>query len=250
MYIIFGNYGNETIALIQWASRHKLDNVYVVSVDTGWAAQQWEQRVSQSEQLAKQHGFIVERLKSKSNFAQLIEHQQDFPSTKHQWCAGFLKGLVFFDWLDILDPAGKAWILLPKRRAISPILANLPEFIEESEHYGERKVWHPLYDCSDEAMAKLIFCSGVSYLPHRSLECDPCVNNTRADFMRLQSNDIKKTVCLEKTLQKPMFAPLSYGGEPGIEQVITWVKRQKKSAHVVSLAVADMGCGTPFVCGL
>lgn len=249
MHIIFGNYGNETIALIQWAAKSKLNNVYVVSIDTGWAAEWWKYRVRQSEQLAKQYGFIVERLTSKPSFARLIKQQQDFPSTKYQWCASFLKGLVFFDWLDSVDPAGEALILLGKRRVASSTSANLPEFIEESEHYGERKVWYPLYDCSNETFTELIFRSGLSYLPHRSLECDPCVNNSWADFMRLQSNDIEKTANLEKNLQQSMFAPQNYDGAKDIEQVVDWVKKQKKSANVAP-SIAEMGCGTPFACGL
>ena len=250
MHIIFGNYGNETIALMQWAAQHELNNVYVISVNTGWAAQRWKHRVHQGEQLAKRHGFTVERLTSKPDFARLMEQQQNFPSTKHQWCASFLKGLAFFDWLDTADPAGEALILLGKRRLSSSVSINLPEFIEESGHYGERKIWHPLYNCSDEAFAKLIFYSGLSYLPHRSLECEPCVNNTWTDFMRMPPNDVKKTASLEKTLQQVMFMPQSYGGAQGIEQVIDWVRKQKLSTDAASPIIAEMGCGTPFVCGL
>lgn len=251
MYIIFGNYGDETIALVQWLMEQKVkEAVYVISVDTGWAARGWEERVAASEALVCSYGFTPVRLSSTISFAQLIEQQLNFPSTKYQWCAGFLKGLVFLDWLDAVDPACEGLILLGKYRAKSFTLSTLPEFIEESEHYGERKVWHPLYAHSQDDLLNLIQRSGLSILKHRSLECDPCVNNTYKDFMRLQQIDVKKTLELEKKIKKQMFMPESYGNSSGIEQVIEWVKKQPKSAKVAPIEINDMGCGSPFACGL
>ena len=250
MYIIFGNYGNETIALVQWAAEQALKNVYVVSVDTGWAAKDWEARVSQGEALAKQYYFMPVHLTAKLDFPHLIEQQQNFPSTKYQWCAGFLKGLVFLDWLDSVDFASDALILLGKYRDKSRALARLSEFIEESEYYGERRVWHPLYNLTRVQVKELVQRSGFSWLNHRSLECDPCVNNTYADFMRLQQVDVIKTYELEKIVKKHIFAPESYGDSVGIEKVIQWVKKQDKSVKVASTEISDMGCGSPFACGL
>jgi len=37
-YVIFASYGNDSIALIQWAHEHNLKNVTVAYSDTGWAA--------------------------------------------------------------------------------------------------------------------------------------------------------------------------------------------------------------------
>ena len=86
-------------------------------------------------------------------------------------------------------------ILLGKYRAKSPALITLPEFIEESEHYGERKVWHPLYDHTQEEIVSLVQRSGLSLLHHRSLECDPCVNNTDADFFTFTARSILRKQC-------------------------------------------------------
>ena len=250
MHIIFGNYGNATVGVIQWAKEQALAAVQVVSIDTGWAAQGWEQRVLQGEALAKRYGFKTVRLISKSNFAQLVEQQQHFPSTKYQWCAGFLKGLTFLDWLDEIDPEGAVVILLGKRRLQSPALANLTEFIEESEHYGERKIWHPLCYCPEQEWSDLLARAGLPRLLHRSLECDPCVNNNSRDFIFIKPSDLRKTVQLEKQLKQPMFIPASYADHNGIEQVVQWVKKQNKSATVTHPAISDMGCGSPFACGL
>jgi 3'-phosphoadenosine 5'-phosphosulfate sulfotransferase (PAPS reductase)/FAD synthetase len=254
MKVIFGNYGNETIALIQWAAEAGLDELTVVSIDTGWAAGEWPARVHQGEQLAKSLGFKVVRLKPKADFARQTKEHQGFPSPKFQWCSGFLKGLTLVDWLDSCDPGCEATVLLGRRRVMSRAQAKLPEFVSASEHYGERKVWHPLYDYSDAQCHGLVERAGMAVLTHRSLECDPCINNNFADFIRLGALEIERTRGLEQELQQPMFAPESYGDQHGIEQVVHWVKKQKKSVtlarHEALNGVGDMGCGSPFGCGL
>ena len=96
------------LPLMQWLFEQKTkEAVYVVSVDTGWAARNWQRQVASGEALARAQQFTPVRLRSTLDFAHLIEQQQNFPSTKYQWCAGFLKGLVFLDWLDSVDQAVK-----------------------------------------------------------------------------------------------------------------------------------------------
>lgn len=246
-YVIFGNYGNETIALIQWASEQPFDDVTVVSIDTGWSAKGWESRVEQGETLAKSKGFAVERLYPKLDFAGLIQEQGNFPSTRYQWCANFLKALPYIDWLDTFDPRCEATLIHGNRRALALTAGRLPEFIEESEHFGERKVWYPLYKHSDEDLLQLINETGLEFLPHRSLECDPCVNNNKNDFLRLGQQDKTKTKNLEKNINKHMFANKLSGDSEGIEEVVSWVEKNSQSDK---LAPVDMGCGSPFCCGL
>jgi hypothetical protein len=250
MYIIFGNYGNETIALMQWVYQRQLAPVTVVNIDTGWAGAGWPTRVTQAQEYAQQCSFAVTMLTAKKDFRQLMQQQKNFPTTKFQWCAGFLKGLAFLDWLDKVDPGAEATILVGQRRALSRAQQNMPEFVEQSEHYGDRKVWYPLFDTSTEMRNELIQRAGFPILEHRSLECDPCVNNTHVDFTRLPSVDIDKTAALEHTLQKFMFAPQSYGDSQGIKQVIAWIKKTDKVAESKGGEQFDMGCGAPFGCGL
>ena len=250
MYIIFGNYGNETIALMQWAHERQLAPVTVVNMETGWAAASWPARVEQSQTYGKQCGFAVVTLSAKKHFGLLMEQQKNFPTTKFQWCAGFLKGPAFLDWLDKVDSGAGATILIAQRRALSRAQQNMPEFVEQSEHYGDRKVWYPLFDTSTETRNELIQRAGFSILEHRSLECDPCVNNTHTDFTRLESPDIEKTAALEHALQKFMFAPQSYGDSQGIAQVVAWIKKTDTVTESKGGEQFDMGCGAPFGCGL
>ncbi len=37
-FVIFASYGNDSVALIQWAREWKLEDVAVVYSDTGWAS--------------------------------------------------------------------------------------------------------------------------------------------------------------------------------------------------------------------
>jgi 3'-phosphoadenosine 5'-phosphosulfate sulfotransferase (PAPS reductase)/FAD synthetase len=250
MYVIFGNYGNETLALMQWAHEQQLSPVTVVHIETGWAADGWQIRVEQGQVYAQQCGFTVVGLPAKKNFMQLMVQQNNFPTTKFQWCAGFLKGLAFLDWLDKVDPAATATILIAQRRALSRAQANMPEFVAESGHYGDRKVWYPLFDASDETRDQLLKRAAFPLLPHRSLECDPCVNNSMADFKRLKHLDIEKTATLEHAVEKFMFASASYGNNQGIKQVVAWIKKNDTVSETNGSEQFDMGCGAPFGCGL
>lgn len=249
MYVIFGNYGNETIALMQWCFEQQLAPIKVVNIETGWAAQGWGQHVAKAQQYAQQCGFTVVSLPAKGSFAKLMQDQKSFPTTKFQWCAGFLKGLAFLDWLDKVDPAAEATILIAQRRALSRAQAKLPEFVAESGHYGERRVWYPLFDTSNETRNELLIRAAFPLLPHRSLECDPCVNNSPSDFIRLENSDVEKTVILEHKLAKFMFAPESYGDSCGIAQVVAWCKKND-TVRTNNVDQFDMGCGAPFGCGL
>lgn len=238
MYIVFGNYGNQTLALIQWLISAQLADVTVVSVDTGWADETWLKHVVQVENYARQQGFKVERLRAEPNFADLMRERGQFPSQKFQWCASFLKGLPFIEWLDKVDPRNETCILLGKRRLDSRANIDLPERISKSEHYGEREVWHPLFDCPDEKFIKLIAATGFSLLSHRSLECDPCVNSRDDDFLRLCATTVAKTEKLEHELGKNLFS----------KPISDMVKNAKPCA-ANSTDKFNMGCGSPFVCG-
>ena len=48
-HLIFASYGNDSIALIQWAHERGLPGVHVAYGDTGWAAEWWAGRVDQAE---------------------------------------------------------------------------------------------------------------------------------------------------------------------------------------------------------
>ena len=82
MQIIFGNYGNNTIALIQWAHLHQKNNVYVVHVETGFAASEWQTQVKKGQALAKRYHFNAIALQANPGLPEMILDRKRFPSSQ------------------------------------------------------------------------------------------------------------------------------------------------------------------------
>lgn len=246
MYVIQGNYGNATIALMSWAHSRGLSEVVVTYVETGWAGVKWSVRVQEASACAERLGFEVVHLYSGLTFQALVKDRGEFPDQKFQWCAGLLKGVPLLSWLDERDPSGLATVLLGKRRD-SRINHDLAEFIEESEHHGGRRVWFPLINESDESCDARVKSLGFAVLPHRSLECDPCVNCQAADFIRLEALDIEKTAQLEAEVGKSMF---QVGSESkSVADMVVWAQSEPVLDKGSFSEAFDMGCGSPFGCG-
>lgn len=246
MHILISNYGNESCALLQWAIKVKLQHVVVISVDTGWAADGWLDRVAAGEAFARQAGFGVVRLQSKLSFNELIQDRQSFPNKKFQWCAGFLKGLPILEWLDEQDPACEATLLLATRRATSRANFNLPEFIEESDYYNGRRVWHPLFD-QQSIDDLLIDCSLERLTNNRSLECQPCIHSNANEIRQMAAKDVEKTDQLERIAGQPMFPAEAFEQQQGIVSIVDCLKQKQCAAE--SGNYPDMGCGSPWGCG-
>jgi len=240
MNIIFANFGNNSIALMQWAFLQQLADVTVVHVDTGWAAAEWQQRVRQGTQYAKRCDFQIISLTAKASFQDLVIDRNSFPTPKFQYCAGFLKGLTFLQWADEVDPGCEATVLLGSRRADSRARVHLPEIIECSEHFGGRRVRYPLFAHDNNMLGELITQAGFDRLPHRSLECDPCIHSQASDFTRMSEATISRLAALEKQVGKPMFGR-------DIDELVQSEDVGKKAS--VSLENFDMGCGSPYGCG-
>lgn len=245
MNVISSSYGNDSVALIQWARENALLNVTVAYCDTGWAAPQWPQRVERGEGLAKSYGFRTVRCKS-MGMEELVRLKKGWPGNGQQFCTAHLKGLPFLQWIDEADQWKSATVLIGKRRAESQARKATPEFIEVSEHHGGRRVWHPLYAHSDVERNGLLERAGFEVLPHRSLECNPCVNANRADFLRLTAGEIERVNDLEAEIGKPMYRPKRFG-TIGIHGVVRWAKDGRDRG---SIEQEENDCASLFGCGL
>jgi len=192
------------------------------------------------------------QLSSKAGFAELAEQQGGFPSKKFLWCANFLKALPLLEWLDsaCIDPSAESTILLARRRSAAASQFNLSEHIAESEHYGDRHVWHPLYKHSDTDMQALARKSGLPILEHRSLECDPCVNAYEADILRMDLPILERTKNLEQKLDQKMFASEVYGGAANIIRARELLEKNKRRTDKNYYELFTQGCGASFGCGL
>lgn len=242
MNILFGNYGNNSIALIQWAHEQALHPVCVVHVETGWSKSGWGARVKAGQELALRYGFEVVSLIPKNNFAELVKDRKRFPSSRFQWCAGFIKGLPLQRWLSEIDINDQAMIFLPSRKADSRARVNLANMIENNEYFDGRTVCYPLCECSDLERDAMVERTGLPQLAHRSLECYPCIHSSHAELANLDLDAIRRVSCLENEVQQFMFA------DSGIEDIVNMAKKTDIKSQA-ALEQFDMGCGAPYSCG-
>lgn len=249
MYVISASYGNDSMALIQFAHEQELKDVTVVYCDTGWASKEWTKRIKQGEALAKKYGFKTVRIKS-MGMSELIRSKKGFPFHGSQFCTGFLKGIPFLDWIEEVDTDNKAVVMIGKRREESAKRADTPEWVESSDYHGGRQVWHPLYLHSAKMRNDLLHRAGIEVLPHRSDECFPCVNANRNDLRRLPQYAIERLDKLEQEIGQPMFRASKHAGAQGIEEVVNWAKYSPGQYDPDQDDLFDMGCGSPFGCGL
>jgi hypothetical protein len=243
IHIIRSNYGDDSIALTQWAFEASLTQVFVVYIDTGWSSVCWEERVKRGEMHAKHLGYQVVRLKAPISFNDAVLGRKSFPTAKFAWCAGILKGLPFLDWVDQLEIEmnSEALVLLAKRKSAVKTIENsvniqIQEWINSSEHYNDRTVWHPLINIEEAERNALLSRAGFSPLNHRSLECHPCVFSTPKEIAHLQEGDIQKLKALETELQMSFLESNELKkSEPETEHYLEPFYR---------------GCGNHFGCGL
>jgi 3'-phosphoadenosine 5'-phosphosulfate sulfotransferase (PAPS reductase)/FAD synthetase len=222
MNVISSSYGNDSVALIQWAKENNLQNVHVVFIDTGWSKPGWLERVAELEAWVTSLGFKAQHIRPEIQFEELMRRKKGFPDQRHQWCSALLKGLPFLTWIDDADPECKATVMIGKRREESQERKDTPEFVESSPYHGGRRVHHPLYLHTEKMRNELIWRAGFEVLPHRSDECSPCANANKADLRRLTPFEIERLKNLEGETGQTMFRTKKKGGAKGIEQVIQW----------------------------
>lgn len=194
----------------------------VIYCHTGWAGEEWPARIQKTAEFCKASGVEFVELYPERDFATLMRERKGFPMPGKTWCSFWLKSMPFLAYADIIDPDCKATVMIGKRRDESPARKNTPEVIEASEQHGGRRVWHPLAFVTEAERDEILRSHGWEVLPHRSKECDPCVNANRADMVAMRPSAIERTIALEKEVGQNMFRPYHHMGATGFEQVIKW----------------------------
>lgn len=226
--VIIANFGNGSIALIQWAIEQGLQNVVVISVDTGWASTAWNDRYKASFRFMESKRIPFRHVESPKSFEESVIDRGGFPSPKFQWCAPFLKGLVLNETLDEIDPFCSAVIHLPKLRVSSRANIKLQSG-QPSEYFQQRVLNYPLLDYSLEDRNKLITDAGFELLSHSSEECFPCIHSNQKDLLRMQMADKHRLENLEQTVGTKMQILKDHSSDLGERY--------------------DMGCGNIWSCG-
>ncbi|MBA2930386.1 phosphoadenosine phosphosulfate reductase family protein [Pseudomonas sp. CCUG 57209] len=230
MHVLFCSYGNDSIALIQWAHERGLNDVVCLYSDTGWSASWWADRVAKGEALAQGYGFTTARTESEG-MLELVKWKRGWPGAggQGQFCTAELKVLPALECLDANDPDKEATALTGVRRSESKHRSDAPEHVDESERHGGRDLWQPLVRHDDAMRDALLHRAGFDVLPHRSLECYPCINANIDDIRLLSEDRIRLIDITEKDLGftkkgKPrvMFRTARRKGAVGIRAVVRW----------------------------
>jgi 3'-phosphoadenosine 5'-phosphosulfate sulfotransferase (PAPS reductase)/FAD synthetase len=234
--VIFASYGNDSIALIQWAHvqqrncNYGYDDVRVVYTDTGWAADWWPARVLKGEAWARSLGFKPVRIEG-PGMERLVERKKAWPrggGGKFQFCTEALKEAPALAWLDEVDPDREAICMVGIRRSESANRATFPEWTEVSERHGGRSLHAPLVRMTaGERDSVLRFRTPFPPLPHRSKECWPCVNAGKRELKLLEPQRIEVIRRIEQRMgtnsagnERVMFSPARHGGAVGIDAVV------------------------------
>ena len=253
-HVIFSSYGNDSVALIYWASSHRgiahhIDprEVAVVFSNTGWAAEWWMGRVAKAEKWAQSLGFSTWRTVSEG-MEGAVRRKKGWPCQQFQWCTSELKINPAKAWLRERDPGGDAICMAGIRRAESRNRAQWPEWVEDSDKHEGRTAWFPLVRHTDAMRDALLARTPFEPLPHRSMECAPCVNANRADLRLLRAERIAEIERIEADVKYPMFRAARHGGEEGIRGVIEWAKSPRGKHVKGQIALFEVGCDSGF-CG-
>jgi 3'-phosphoadenosine 5'-phosphosulfate sulfotransferase (PAPS reductase)/FAD synthetase len=232
--VIFASYGNDSVALIQWAHEKGLRNVVVAYSDTGWAAKKWPERVARGEAWAQSLGFQTARIPSMGMQA-LVVKKKAWPrggGGKYQFCTAALKKEPALVWLDSIDPAREVIVMTGIRREESANRSDFPEWTEESEEHGGRTLHAPLVRHREADRDALIRKTPLEVLPHRSKECWPCVNARIPELRAMDVDTIDRVDAMElaaginsKGNARVMFSPRRHGGAIGIRAVVEHAKR-------------------------
>jgi 3'-phosphoadenosine 5'-phosphosulfate sulfotransferase (PAPS reductase)/FAD synthetase len=227
-YVLMASFGNDSVALIQWANERLLDKVTVLHNDTGWSATWWAERVQKGREWVESLGFEFASTSS-VGMMEMVRAKKGWPRQGMQFCTEILKRQPAEDWMQKHAPPGVC-VMVGVRRCESERRKDFPEFIKGSLDHGGRDMWAPLVNHSDEDRNALLARAGWDVLPHRSMECYPCVNANRKDIQMLDEDRIRLIEVFEEELgvgknsgkPKTMFRPYRHGGAVGIRAVKQW----------------------------
>jgi len=219
-FVVFVSYGNDSVALVQWAYEQALEGVAVVFTDTKWAADGWMERVNRCETWVESLGFVPYRTSS-IGFRELARRKKGFPTQRYQWCSYILKIEPGQRWLAEHDPDGRSVCLIGVRQEESADRADFPEWLPSSENHGGRVMIAPFANWTTEQRDSLIKRAGFEVLPHRSRECK-CINSNKKDMRHFTDNDWQEIADAEEEIGKTMFRPHRHLGAKGAAEMRKW----------------------------
>ena len=229
MNIIFTSCGNDSVALLQWAMENELPDLVAAYSDTKWSSPEWPLRVAKVKAWVESNGGEFVTIESEG-FKSLVKRKMAFPTNGMGFCSYELKIKPAQEWLESFDPDKKAICYTGVMRIESESRKNWPEVKESSPNHGGRRLVSPLATFTEQQRNELLNRSGFEVLPHRSMECSPCINANIKDIQQINAADVIKVINLEEEMgvgvrsgkPKFMFRPTKTQGAKGFAQVKEW----------------------------
>ncbi|MDE5014650.1 hypothetical protein NAI47_11340, partial [Francisella tularensis subsp. holarctica] len=81
------NYSIHSLAIISWAKQNLSVNLCILSVDTGFAAANWNSYLEAVFDCLTKENISYFHLKSEISFQDRVLARKQFPSQKIRWCA-------------------------------------------------------------------------------------------------------------------------------------------------------------------
>lgn len=180
--------------------------------------------------MARSYGFDPHQTAS-IGLEALVKAKKGWPRQGLQFCTAELKMKPTEKWLD--ENADDSIQMIGVRREESANRKNYPEW---SVGLDGRKVWAPMAELTEAARDDLIRRAGWEPLPHRSMECFPCINSNRRDLreLALDATRIEFIAGIEQDMginskgnPRTMFRPYRYMGATGIKEIIRWAMSER-----------------------
>ena len=231
-YIVTCSGGNDSVALVQWMYENHEGEFSVLYNNTGWARDDWQERIEVIRFKCSVLGIRFNETKSEGMIS-LVKRKKGWPmpASKMQFCTGELKEKPSLEFYKGVDPNRNTIIVTGRRREESQNRASLAMWQHESSKHGGRDVYNPLVSHNENDRDVLIKRFGMDVLRHSSMECYPCVCANKTDLGSMAKDDprIKLIETVEIEMghtrnEKPrtMFRPYRVGGGVGIRQAIEW----------------------------
>ena len=90
MNIIFASGGNDSVALFQFAVSARLKNIHVAYSDTGWANEEWPERIEKFKAYVESCGAVFHTIQSEG-MINLIKRKKAWPANGMAFCSYELK---------------------------------------------------------------------------------------------------------------------------------------------------------------
>ena len=247
-HCISSSWGNDSIALLGWWLDTGRAPCYVTYIDTGWASDVWLDRHDRASEWARAQGFDVHTVAAARGFEDECVKNKMIPSGVAKWCTRILKQEPWLRWADKIDPDAEMTCVVGVRREESAKRAAWPEHTPDSDRHGGRDLWAPLVRMREPERDQVLRRHGWDPLPHRSMECSPCIYANRSDMLLIPAERLARMGDLERRVSDAAGKPVRFFGQQTAAERMRWAMSPRGRHHTDQLSLMGNDCDSGW-CG-